>query len=182
MCFLIEGHVTFNVNMTLHCTDHTVLKGCSKLHSTLYCHFWRLRRRACQGCCSSGAWWARLQVLRSGVKLSPLRCRRLKHSSTVPGTFFSEIFLGILGPCVWGRGRPWYGTSAQPESHVTCFSPRRVPRVAPSTFLLNYFWAFLGPCVWGRGRPCMLGVLSDHLQCEMKSPHLVDFSWDLVEF
>ena len=28
----------------------------------------------------------------------------------------------------------------------------------------------------------MLGVLSHHLKCEMKSPHLVDFSWDLVDF
>ena len=27
-----------------------------------------------------------------------------------------------------------------------------------------------------------LGVLSHHLKFEMKSPHLVDFSWDLVEF
>ena len=27
-----------------------------------------------------------------------------------------------------------------------------------------------------------LAVLSHHLECEMKSPHLVDFSWDLVEF
>ena len=26
-----------------------------------------------------------------------------------------------------------------------------------------------------------LGVLSHHLMCEMKSPHLVDFSWDLVD-
>ena len=26
-----------------------------------------------------------------------------------------------LGPCVWGRGCPRYGTSAQPESHFTCF-------------------------------------------------------------
>ena len=27
-----------------------------------------------------------------------------------------------------------------------------------------------------------LGVLSHHLNCEMKSPHLVDFSWDFAEF
>ena len=26
-----------------------------------------------------------------------------------------------------------------------------------------------------------LGVLSHHLKCEMKSPHLVAFSWDLVD-
>ena len=28
----------------------------------------------------------------------------------------------------------------------------------------------------------LLGVLSHHLKCEMKSPHLVDFSWDFVDF
>ena len=27
-----------------------------------------------------------------------------------------------------------------------------------------------------------LGVLSHHLKCEMKSPHLVDCSWDFVDF
>ena len=27
-----------------------------------------------------------------------------------------------------------------------------------------------------------LAVLSHHLKCEMKSPHLVDFSWDFVDF
>ena len=27
-----------------------------------------------------------------------------------------------------------------------------------------------------------LGVLSHHLNCEMKSPHFVDFSWDFVDF
>ena len=27
-----------------------------------------------------------------------------------------------------------------------------------------------------------LGVLSHHLKCEMKSSHLVDFSWDFVDF
>ena len=26
-----------------------------------------------------------------------------------------------------------------------------------------------------------LGVLSHHLKCEMKSPHLVDFSWYFVD-
>ena len=28
----------------------------------------------------------------------------------------------------------------------------------------------------------ILGVLSHHLKCEMKSPHLVNFSWDVVDF
>ena len=28
----------------------------------------------------------------------------------------------------------------------------------------------------------ILGVLSHHLKCEMKSPRLVDFSWDFVDF
>ena len=27
-----------------------------------------------------------------------------------------------------------------------------------------------------------LGVLSHHRKCEMKSPHLVDFNWDFVNF
>ena len=27
-----------------------------------------------------------------------------------------------------------------------------------------------------------LGVPSHHLKCEMKSPHLVDFGWDFVDF
>ena len=27
-----------------------------------------------------------------------------------------------------------------------------------------------------------VGVLSHHLKCEMKSPHLVEFSWDFVDF
>ena len=27
-----------------------------------------------------------------------------------------------------------------------------------------------------------IGVLSHHRKCEMKSPHLADFSWDFVEF
>ena len=52
-------------------------------------------------------------------------------------------------PCVRGRGHPWYGTSAQPESHSTCSSPRGAPRVVPSMSLLNYFGAFLG--AFGRG-------------------------------
>ena len=57
---------------------------------------------------------------------------------------FLEIFWAFLGPCVWGRGRPWYGTSAQPESHFTRSSQRCAPWVVPSTFLLSYFGAFLG--------------------------------------
>ena len=51
---------------------------------------------------------------------------------------FFAILLGILGAlCVAGKGRPWYGTSAQPETHFTCSSPRYAPRVVPSTFLLG---------------------------------------------
>ena len=74
-------------------------------------------------------------------------------SGLVPSTVFLKYFWAFLGPCVGGRRRPWYGTSAQLESHFTCSSPRCAPRVVPSTFLLHYFWAFLG--VWGvaRGRP-----------------------------
>ena len=66
-------------------------------------------------------------------------CLRAWHQ--VP---FLEVFLGILGTLYRGRGRPWYGTSAQPESHATCSSSRRAPWVVPSTFLLNVVWAFLG--------------------------------------
>ena len=39
-------------------------------------------------------------------------------------------------------------------------------RIAPPTACWNHF----------------LGVLSHHFKCEMKSPHLTDFSWDLVVF
>ena len=74
-------------------------------------------------------------------------------SGLVPSTVFKRNLWAFLGPCVRGRGRPWYGTSAQPESHSTCSSPRGAPRVVPSTSLLNYFWAFLGPWGGARGRP-----------------------------
>ena len=65
-------------------------------------------------------------------------------SGLVPSTVFKKNLWAFMGPCVRGRGRPWCGTSAQPESHFTCSSPRVAPRVVPSTSLLNYFWAFLG--------------------------------------
>ena len=35
---------------------------------------------------------------------------------------------------------------------------------------------------WSVMRRGRLSVLSHHLKCEMKSPHLVDLSWDLVDF
>ena len=57
---------------------------------------------------------------------------------------FLEIFLGILGALCGRRGGPWYGASAQPESHFGRSSPRCAPQVLPSMFPLNYFWAFLG--------------------------------------
>ena len=72
-----------------------------------------------------------------------------------PGTkyVFLTKFWAFLGPCVWGRGRPWYNTSTQPESHFTCSSPRCAPQVVPGTFRLHSFWAFLRG-LWGeRGRP-----------------------------
>ena len=74
-------------------------------------------------------------------------------SGLVPGTVFKTNLWAFLGPCVRGRGRPWYGTSAQPESHFTCSSPKGAPWVVLSTSLLNYFWAFLGPWGRARGRP-----------------------------
>ena len=74
-------------------------------------------------------------------------------SGLVPSTVFKKNLWAFLGPCVRGRGRPWYGTSAQPESHFTCSSPKGAPWVVPSTSLLNYFWAFLGPWGRARGRP-----------------------------
>ena len=70
-------------------------------------------------------------------------------SGLVPSTVFKKNLWAFLGPCVRGRGRPSYGTSAQPESHFTCSSPRGSPQVVPSTSLLNYFWAFL--VTLGRG-------------------------------
>ena len=74
-------------------------------------------------------------------------------SGLVPSTVFKKNLWAFLGPCVRGRGRPWYGTSAQPESHFTCSSPKGAPWVVPSASLLNYFWAFLGPWGRARGRP-----------------------------
>ena len=71
-------------------------------------------------------------------------------SGLVPSMDFKKNLWAFLGPCVRGRGRPWYGTSAQPESHFTCSSPGCAPRVVASTFLLNYFLSILrGP---GEGR------------------------------
>ena len=72
-------------------------------------------------------------------------------SGLVPSTVFEKNFWAFLRPCVWGSGRPWYGTSAQPESHFTCSSPRGAPWVVPSTFLLNSFWAFIGALGRGEG-------------------------------
>ena len=65
-------------------------------------------------------------------------------------------------PCVWGRGRSWYGALAQPESHFTCSSPRRAPRMVPSTFLLNYFGAFLGGLGRGEGAPLVWYLCKTH--------------------
>ena len=67
--------------------------------------------------------------------------------------FLRRIF-GYSWGLVYGEGgHPWYSTSAQPESHFTCSSPRCAPRVVPSIFFLNYFWAFLGAWGGARGRP-----------------------------
>ena len=66
---------------------------------------------------------------------------------------FFEVFLGIPRALCKGKGAPWYGTSARPESHFTCSSPRCAPGMVPSTFLLNCFWAFLGGLGRGEGRP-----------------------------
>ena len=74
-------------------------------------------------------------------------------SGLVPSTAFKKNIWAFFGLCVRGRGRPWYGTSAQPESHFTCSSPRGAPWVVPSTSLLNYFWAFLGGLGRGEGAP-----------------------------
>ena len=74
-------------------------------------------------------------------------------SGLVPSTVFKKNLWAFLGFCVRGRGCPWYGTSAQPESHFTCSSPRGAPWVVPSTSLLNYFWAFLVALGRGEGAP-----------------------------
>ena len=58
--------------------------------------------------------------------------------------FVWKYFWAVSAPCVRGRGRPWYGISAQPESHFTCSSPRCATRRVPSTLHQDYFWAFLG--------------------------------------
>ena len=66
-----------------------------------------------------------------------------------------ELFLGaFLGPCAWGRGRPWYGSFGQPESHFIRPSARCAPQVVPSTFLLNYFGHSKG--AWGGERGASL--------------------------
>ena len=75
-------------------------------------------------------------------------------SGLVPSTVFKKNLWAFLGPCVRGRGRPWYGTSAQPESHFTCSSPRGAPWVVPSTSLLDYFGAFF--VALGRGEGALL--------------------------
>ena len=72
-------------------------------------------------------------------------------SGLVPSTVFKRNLWAFLGPCVRGSGRARYGTSAQPESHFTCSSPRGAPWVVPSTSLLNYFWAFFSGPWEGRG-------------------------------
>ena len=110
-------------------------------------------------------WWSSGEM--SQVNLPSFR-RRLQHSligvsqtclganvlsGLVPSTVFKKNLWAFLGPCVRGRGRPWYGTSVQPESHFTCSSPRGAPRAVPSTSLLNYFWAFLGALGRGEGAP-----------------------------
>ena len=74
-------------------------------------------------------------------------------SGLVPRTVVLTNFWAFLESCVWGRGRPCYGTSAKPESHFTCSSTRCAPRVVPGTFRLHYFWAFLGGLGGDRGRP-----------------------------
>ena len=74
-------------------------------------------------------------------------------SGLVPSTVFKKNLWAFLGPCVRGRGRPWYGTSAQLESHFTCSSPKGAPWAVPSTSLLNYFWGFLGALGKGEGAP-----------------------------
>ena len=87
-------------------------------------------------------------------------------SGLVPSTVFKTNLWAFLGPCVRGRGRPWYGTSAQPESHFACSSPKSAPWVVPRTSLLNYSWAFLGALWKGEGAP-----LVRHLCKTQKSLH-----------
>ena len=67
--------------------------------------------------------------------------------------FLRRIFGHSWGLVYGEGGGPWYGTSAQPESHFTCSSPRGAPWVVPSTSLLNYFWAFLVALGRGEGAP-----------------------------
>ena len=67
--------------------------------------------------------------------------------------FFRPIFGHSWGLVYGEGGRPWYGTSAQPDTHFTCSSPRGAPRVVPSTSLLDSFWAFLGALGRGEGAP-----------------------------
>ena len=83
-------------------------------------------------------------------------------SGLVPSTFFRSNFWAFQGPCVRGRGCPWYDTSTRPESTFTCSSPRCAPRVVPSTFFLNYFWAFLGGLGRGEGAPLVRYLCRTH--------------------
>ena len=72
-----------------------------------------------------------------------------------PGTKyrFLRYFWAFQGACVRRRGRPWYGTSARAESHFTCSSPRRAPRVVGHVYF-EFFWGILrGPGEGRRGAP-----------------------------
>ena len=61
------------------------------------------------------------------------------------------------------RLKPCYGPSSSPSKRYV------------EDFLVTTFSEFLS-------QEKYLGVLSHHLHCEMKSPHLLDFSWDFADF
>ena len=100
----------------LHCVD--LEKPC--VRSYAHCH-WQAKQPTTD--CSKFR----------GSSNVPWRKPAFRSSSgLVPSTVFKKNLWAFLGPCVRGRGRPWYGTSAQPESHFTCSSPRGAPRVVPN--------------------------------------------------
>ena len=72
-------------------------------------------------------------------------------SGLVPSTVFKKNLWAFLGPCVRRRGRPWYGTSAQPESHFTCSSPRGAPLGGTEYVSFELFLGVLSGPGEGRG-------------------------------
>ena len=107
---------------------------------------WKKKNKHCQTCLECvGAW--------QSVPSSGFLERALAQTCLLAWyqVRFLEIFLGIL---VYGKGAPWYGTSAQPKSHFTYSSPRCAPRSGGTKQLsLELFLGILRGPKEGRGCP-----------------------------